>query len=282
MIINRKSPVRALLPGDVKEAARKKAAPAKTSKYMSDDALHQLWGDHRATPSTDFRARNRIIKEVGGFINQAIKPYKSHPSPYSEKEGKALSTVVTAIENWDPNRENGAPLRSFIHKSLFPIAGNTNVSVVGTVLGTHGGDLRRLSGDRKKTIDKARELTYDFKNEKGRPPTPQELAGMLSVSVDEARKMQFDLRGVYNASSQIDMDSLSVGTIPPQVWDAIHTVHASLRGADKKLMGWLFYPRLGGTNPPKDQNDMGTELNMTAQVVSQRKKRIRGLINDLL
>lgn len=283
MRVNRKSPVRDLLPKEaaaadetpeVKEAVLKR----RDDGFLEDDALHDLWKEHKATPQSDKRARNTILRELEGFRNKAVAPYKNIQVPDTVKHQAATKVMINAIDNWDPNK--GATLRSYVYMNLFPTK-NPKHSVIGKVIRQHSADGMSITDDRARIITKARELIKEFEFENGRKPSDTEIGDMLAISPDEVFKLKQNLQNTYLMEHQIDDTFAAPSLITPRQRDAMWTVYHSLNARDQEVMRMLFYPHLGGAQPPGGKNkDIAKHFGISQAMVTDIKKKILKKIEE--
>ena len=255
--------------------------PMRADGRIPDSAIHEMWKKHKATPATDFQARNEIFKQLKGYVPTAIRPYEQSGAPIGEMRREVTTTMLRAIDDWNPEHESGAPLRNFVWRRVFP-QGHKGMSVANRVVRKYA-DMKQIGGNRSQVITEARRIETEFKQETGRAPSDGEMGDMLGLPMDQITKLRMEMSPVYYSENLIDDDKDLGGTIDGRTKDAIRTVYASAIGPDQMLMQKLFWPLLGGTKPlSQKQNAWAQELGMTPSQVTRRKQSLERKVQRLM
>jgi hypothetical protein len=253
----------------------------------TDEEMHDLWRKHQETPDDDYEARNEIMRALQGYEYTAVQPYKKTGVPTGLMHSKARHEMAKAIEDWDPNHESGAPLRSHVWKRLHPIG--RGHSVVNRVVRKYG-DINQVRNKNMSRMDKARELKKEFREQNGRSPSVSELADLMNIEEDDANVLMREMSPVHYTDQLID-DDQSLGELGEEEIDAVRTVYHSMTGRNKRILEALLYPTLGGEKPEgydqhknnwPHQGSIAEEVGVSPSTVSRVKDRARDQVIALL
>lgn len=270
---------------DVPEPDSEKEA---SKDYASDEEMHQMFKQYKQAPDENKDKKVEIMKNMDGFVHQAVQPYRNSGAPVGAMYQKAYEEVDRAIDQWDPNHESGAPLKSYVYKRLFPL-GNPSMSVVNRVIPKYK-DVKKMTQKNTRSVDEARRLQQEFKNERGRMPSNSEMADMMGMSEREVSKLMRSMSGTHYADNMIDEDQ-SLQDIASNEMDALRSVYYSTSGRTKRIIEMIMWPDLGGEKPetydenqhnwPK-QSAIADELGVHPSTVNREIKKIKKRVQEVL
>ena len=156
------------------------ATPAQTKRKVSTDDALALWREYKATG--DLQVRNRLVMTYAPLVKYIVfKKVRELPARCEVEDfiSCGLEALIASIDRYDP--EKGATLEQFawtrIHGAVLDELRRQDWAP---------RSLRRWERD----IAKARE---QFTGVHGRRPSREELAELLSISVEELRRREDDI-----------------------------------------------------------------------------------------
>lgn len=253
------------------------------SKEKPDDRMHNLWRayafgtDH--TDRKDPRIRGQIIGEVNGLMYEAIHGAKRSNAPMGAYEWKARELTRDAIDSYDPTY--GTKLSTWVREQLNPRGANALSDI-----GAKYGDTGQIAQSRMSKLPAFKRAVEEFKNQRGRKPSNQELAERLNISLFDIKQLRKETASEYDITEAIDEDGL-VGDQSLEEQDAIKAVYASATGREQRVMEYMFPEILGGEKPQVrwdagGNNWVADQLGVSPSTVTRDKNKIRDRIRQQL
>ena len=273
--------------GDEEEIPEEPVKEAK-KEYASNEEMHELFKQYKQAPEENKDKKVEIMKNLDGYVHLAVNPYRDSGAPVGAMYQKAYEELSRAIDQWDPNHESGAPLKSYCHKRLFPMD-HHNMSVVNRVIPKYK-DVKKMTQKNTRSVDEARRLQEEFRQERGRMPSNSEMADIMGMSEREVSKLMRSMSGTHYADNMIDEDQ-SLKDIASNEMDAMRSVYYSSNGRTKRIIEMIMWPDLGGQEPegyqsnrsnwPK-QSAIADELGVHPSTVNREIKKIKKRVQEVL
>lgn len=234
---------------------------------MEDKDL-KLWKEYMKAKRSGnmFEAKKKareLYKEMKGLIHSKTNRYRSYGLPMVAVESKAREQFMKALDRYDPKY-------------------NTKLSthVINYLQGVNNyvreyKDIARIPQHRTLAIDNYSKTKADLEIQLGREPNAQEMARELKWDINEAKRMEKEMRkelsssGLMEAGLSLDFDE------DARTKETIDLVYMGLTGEEKAVMEYL----IGYNGKPKLQGkEIANALNLSPSKVSRIRTKIGNMI----
>jgi DNA-directed RNA polymerase specialized sigma subunit len=236
-------------------------APSEAGPDNGDNDLDTVW--KRWSVDRDPSKLTRMVELSRPIINSAVTSYVKDDSPLYRSRAKLM--VAQALQSYKPGKDT--KLRTWLMTNLQGLkryATNSNPIVAPERVRYEAAQMEQAENE--------------FREENGRPPTPDELADQSGFSVKRIHHVRRLSRPVVAEGQLVDKDdadsdvSYAPGVLESDWQNTIaEFVYHGLDPVNKQL-----YDMTVGRNghKPLGTNEAAAALGISAAAVSQRKKRI--------
>ena len=237
----------------------------KKPRAPSSDPRERHWHEWRANPSA--ANLEALLKAYEPEMKWRVRELSTGFVPPTAMMRFAKSKALRAFDTWDPSKEGGAALKTWV---------STHVQQIGSDMNRYQFETQ-LRGKRPELVRRISDAQDTLTQELGRPPTLEELHVDTGEDPNEIARLLGELQGVRSGST-LEPDPFHTQRLAPDQVHALRLVRMDLTPTERLV--WDLTHGMNGQPKLRTQTEIARRVGVSDATVTRALRKIEKMVAE--